>query len=99
MYVYMRNPGNFSTITRQIKYRYLLLYEHIHSALRKDFFFMTPPSQIEMIGIVAKYTIQILLKNTPFKYYLKKVNEVISVNEVTNAYVHVYIFICVCVYV
>ena len=68
----MRNPGNFLTITRQTKYRYLSLYEHNHSALRKDFFYMTPPSQIEMIGIVAKYTIQILLKKSKRSYFCKR---------------------------
>ena len=43
----------------QVKYRYLLLYEHIHTALRKHFFSMSPASQNELIDIVAKYTIQI----------------------------------------
>ena len=33
-------PGNFLPIVRKAKYRYLLLYEHIHSILRKDFFFI-----------------------------------------------------------
>ena len=43
----------------QVKYRYLLLYEHIHTALRKHFFSMSPASQNELTDIVAKYTIQI----------------------------------------
>ena len=68
----MQNPGIFLTIIRQTKYRYLLLYEHINSALRKDFFYMTPPSQIEMIGIVAKYTIQILLKKSKRSCFCKR---------------------------
>ena len=55
----LRNPGIILAIVRQVAYRYLLLYEHIHTALRKHFFYMSPASQNELIDIVAKYTIQI----------------------------------------
>ena len=56
------NPGSFLAIVRQVKHLCLLVDDHIHSALRKDFFYISPISQNEMIGIVAKYTIQISLK-------------------------------------
>ena len=56
------NPGNFLAIVWQVKHLYLLLYEHISSTLRRQSFYMSPTSQNELIGIVAKYIIQIWLK-------------------------------------
>ena len=56
------NPGSFLAIVRQVKHLCLLLDDHIHSTLRKGFFYISPISQNEMIGIVAKCTIQISLK-------------------------------------
>ena len=46
----LRNPGIFLGIVRQVQHRYLLLYEHICSTLRKDFFYMSPANQNELIG-------------------------------------------------
>ena len=83
------NPENFLAIVWQLKHRYLLLYEHINSGLGKDLFCMSPIlGQNELIGIAAKYTIQICLKKVKCHF--------ISLDEVTNAYVYVYI--CICVY-
>ena len=53
------NPGNFLTVVQQVNH---LLYEYICSTLRNEFFFMSPTIQNELIGIVAKCTIQIWLK-------------------------------------
>ena len=55
------NPGNFLAIIWQVSHSYLLLYGHIHSILRKNLFHMSLASQNKLIGIVAKYLIQIWL--------------------------------------
>ena len=51
------NPENFLSIVGKVKHRYLLLDEHIHSALWKDFLYMSSTSQNKLIRIVTKYTI------------------------------------------
>ena len=53
------NPRNFLAIVRQVKHRHFLFYEHIRSTLQKDLFYMSQPSQNELIGIIAKCPIQI----------------------------------------
>ena len=47
----IQNPGNFLAIVPQVKHRYLLLYKHICSTLGKDFFYMSPTNQNELIDI------------------------------------------------
>ena len=54
----LRNPGNFLAIAPQVTHCYLLLYEHIHSQLPKDVSDMSPTSQNQLTGIVAKYMFQ-----------------------------------------
>ena len=51
-------PGFFVTIVWQVTHWYHLLYEHIHSPLRKDVSYMISTSQNDLIGIVAKYILQ-----------------------------------------
>ena len=85
------NTGKFLAIVRQDKHCYLLLYKCIRSTLLKDFFEISTPSQNELTGIVTKYTLQIWLKKIKCRS--------ISVDEVTNVYVYVYICISVCIYV
>ena len=76
----LRNSGNFLAIVRQVKHRYLLLYEHIHSTLRKDFFYMSPTNQNELIGKINHLN------------DLKKVKRrSISVDKVTYR-LHVFLF-------
>ena len=78
-------------IAQQVKHRYLLLYKHIPSTLRKDFFYMSPTSQNELIRFVAKYIIQTWVKTVKHRF--------ISADEVTSVYVHVNVCMCMCVYV
>ena len=54
----LRNPENFLTIVQQVTHFYLLLYEHIHSSLRKDVSCMNPISQNELTAIVTIYIIK-----------------------------------------
>ena len=90
----LRNPGIILAIVRQVAYRYLLLYEHIHSLLRKSVSYMSPTSQNQLIGIFANYIIQIWL--------IEEIKEVkcrsISADEVTSVFVYVHVCKCICVY-
>ena len=75
------SPRNFLAIVRQVKHRYLLLYEQIRSTLRKDFFYVRPTNQNELIGKINHSN------------DLKKVKRrSVSVDKVT--YVYVYIYMC-----
>ena len=76
----LRNPGIFLGIVRQVQHRYLLLYEHICSTLRKVFFYMSPTNQNELIG-------KINLSND----FKKVKSRSISVNKVTYVYVYIYV--------
>ena len=51
------NPRISLAIVWQVTHCYHLLYEHIHSVLRKNLSYMSPTVQNELIGIVAKYII------------------------------------------
>ena len=73
------NIGNFLAVVRPVTQHYLLLFENIDSTLRKDFFYMSPTSQSKLISIVAKYIIQIWLKDVKCRS--------ISAKEVTSVYV------------
>ena len=80
------NLGNSLEILWQVSHCYLLMYEHIHLLLRKDFSYMGATSQNELIDIIAKYIIQIWLTE-----------EIREIKCRTSVYVNVYICICICV--
>ena len=54
-------PEYFLAIVRQVKHRYLSLYDHIHSALRKTSSVWVQQVKINWLA---------LSQNTPFKYDL-----------------------------